>query len=197
MTQPATGARWHLEPAKPFAHHDGMTEAASPRTARDEPILRLENVHKSFAGFSAVSGVSLDVRRGTIHALIGPNGAGKTTLFNLATRFLAPTSGKIWFEDRDITSLAPNEVARLGMVRSFQISAVFLTLSARENVRVALQAGRGDALAFWRHKAALNTLNDRADALLADVGLGDFRHRRASELAYGQRRALERDHPRA
>jgi branched-chain amino acid transport system ATP-binding protein len=166
-----------------------MSESTHP--VADDTILRLKNLRKSFAGFDAVSNVSLDVRRGSIHALIGPNGAGKTTLFNLATRFLAPTSGTIWFNGRDITRLAPSAVARLGMVRSFQISAVFLSLTARENVRIALQTSRDDAFAFWRHKRVLNSLDDRADALLADVGLADLRHRPVSELAYGQRRALE------
>jgi branched-chain amino acid transport system ATP-binding protein len=149
------------------------------------------DMRKSFLGFNAVSGVTLNVRRGSIHALIGPNGAGKTTLFNLATKFLRPTAGQIFFNDVDITDYSPGAVARLGMVRSFQISAVFQTMTARENVRVALQTMRNDGFAFWRHQAALNALNERADALLEDVGLADLRERRASELAYGQRRALE------
>ncbi|MET0606751.1 MAG: ABC transporter ATP-binding protein [Beijerinckiaceae bacterium] len=161
-----------------------MTELA-------EPILRLADVRKSFSGFVAVAGVTLNVRRNSIHALIGPNGAGKTTLFNLATKFLRPTSGRIFFKNRDITALSPNMVARLGMVRSFQISAVFLSMTARENVRVALQTARSDGYAFWRHNKALQSLNDRADALLSDVGLGELRNRGASELPYGQRRALE------
>ena len=161
-----------------------MTELA-------EPILRLTDVRKSFSGFVAVAGVTLNVRRNSIHALIGPNGAGKTTLFNLATKFLRPTSGRIFFKNRDITALSPNMVARLGMVRSFQISAVFLSMTARENVRVALQTARSDGYAFWRHNKALQSLNDRADALLSDVGLGELRNRGASELPYGQRRALE------
>jgi len=156
-----------------------------------EPILRMSGMRKSFAGFMAVSGVSLDVRRGSIHALIGPNGAGKTTLFNLATKFLAPTGGSIFFKGSDITALPPAAVARLGMARSFQISAVFPSMSARENVRVALQAARSDGYAFWRHEKALGTLDARADRLLEDVGLADLRHRKAAELAYGQRRALE------
>ena len=156
-----------------------------------EAILRMSGMRKSFAGFMAVSGVSLDVRRGSIHALIGPNGAGKTTLFNLATKFLAPTGGSIFFNGCDITALPPAAVARLGMARSFQISAVFPSMSARENVRVALQAARADGYAFWRHEKALRTLDARADRLLEDVGLADLRHRKAAELAYGQRRALE------
>jgi len=156
-----------------------------------DPILRMSAVSKSFSGFVAVAGVSLDVRRGSIHALIGPNGAGKTTLFNLATKFLRPSGGRIFFKGRDITDESPSAVARLGMVRSFQISAVFQTMTARENVRVALQATRSDCFAFWRRDSVLNALNARAEALLEDVGLADLRDRRASELAYGQRRALE------
>lgn len=154
-------------------------------------ILRMVDMRKAFFGFNAVSGVTLDVRRGSIHALIGPNGAGKTTLFNLATKFLRPTSGQILFNGIDITNYSPGAVSRLGMVRSFQISAVFQTMTARENVRVALQTTRNDGFAFWRHERVLSELNDRADALLDDVGLSDLKDRRASELAYGQRRALE------
>jgi branched-chain amino acid transport system ATP-binding protein len=156
-----------------------------------QSILRMVDVRKSFSGFSAVAGVTLDVKRGSIHALIGPNGAGKTTLFNLATKFLRPTAGQIFFNDTDITGMMPNAVAKLGMVRSFQISAVFQTMTARENVRVALQTARDDGYYFWRRKAVLNELNDRADALLEDVGLYDLRERQVSELAYGRRRALE------
>jgi branched-chain amino acid transport system ATP-binding protein len=154
-------------------------------------ILRMSGVSKSFSGFQAVAGVSLDVRRGSIHALIGPNGAGKTTLFNLATKFLHPSDGRIVFKGRDITRESPSAVARLGMVRSFQISAVFQSMTAHENARVALRTFRTDCFAFWRDASILNVLNARADALLEDVGLADLRGRKASELAYGQRRALE------
>jgi branched-chain amino acid transport system ATP-binding protein len=156
-----------------------------------EPILRMVDVRKTFSGFSAVAGVTFEVKRGSIHALIGPNGAGKTTLFNLATKFLKPSSGQIIFKGRDITALLPSAVARLGMVRSFQISAVFQTMTARENVRVALQTTRDDCFSFWRPHGVLNVLNESADALLADVGLSDLRERKVTELAYGQRRALE------
>jgi branched-chain amino acid transport system ATP-binding protein len=156
-----------------------------------EPILRMIDMRKSFFGFAAVAGVTLEVRRGSIHALIGPNGAGKTTLFNLATKFLKPSSGRIVFKGRDITELAPSAVARLGMVRSFQISAVFQTMTARQNVRIALQTARRDGFFFWRHNRALKELDARADALLEDVGLANVATRRASELPYGQRRALE------
>src|SRR6266852_4274320 len=109
----------------------------------DDIILETEGLTKEFRGFVAVNGVNLRVRRGTIHALIGPNGAGKTTCFNLLTHFLAPTGGRIFFNARDITGSKPADIARLGLVRSFQISAVFLHLTVLENVRVALQRARG------------------------------------------------------
>jgi branched-chain amino acid transport system ATP-binding protein len=138
-----------------------------------------------------VRNLSLDVHRGTIHALIGPNGAGKTTVFNLATKFLSPTSGRVLFKGIDITRMAPAEVARLGMVRSFQISAVFANLTVLENVRIALQRFRKDGFFFWRSERALDELNERARALLNEVGLEVFAERKAIELSYGRRRALE------
>ena len=138
-----------------------------------------------------MSDVSLRVKRGTIHALIGPNGAGKTTCFNMLTKFIAPTGGRITFNGRDITSLRPADVARLGLVRSFQISAVFPHLTAFENIRIALQRKRGDSFDFWRSKAALEPLNQRALALLDDVGLTSFANSKAGEISYGRKRALE------
>jgi branched-chain amino acid transport system ATP-binding protein len=154
-------------------------------------ILETEDLTKEFAGFVAVNGVTLRVARGTIHALIGPNGAGKTTCFNLLTKFLQPTRGRIAFNGRDITSLPPTEIARLGLVRSFQISAVFPHLTVRENVRIALQRARGGSFDFWRSKRVLDALNGRADELLADVGLQSFANATAVELPYGRKRALE------
>jgi len=156
-----------------------------------EIILETEDLTKEFAGFVAVNGVSLRVARGTIHALIGPNGAGKTTCFNLLTKFLQPTRGQIKFKGRDITALPPTEIARLGLVRSFQISAVFPHLTCLENVRIALQRARGGSFDFWRSKRVLEVLDDRATALLADVGLKDFAKLTAVELPYGRKRALE------
>ena len=164
------------------------TEAAA--TAQDH-ILVTEGLSKTFGGFSAVTDVNLKVLRGSIHALIGPNGAGKTTCFNMLTKFLNPTRGRIVYNDRDITATKPADVARLGLVRSFQISAVFPHLTALENVRIALQRKRGDSFDFWRSKKVLEQLNGRAEALLGDVGLGDFVHVRAGELSYGRKRALE------
>jgi branched-chain amino acid transport system ATP-binding protein len=164
---------------------------ATQRDASSEVTLRMENLTKEFRGFTAVRNLTLDVHRGTIHALIGPNGAGKTTVFNLATKFLTPTSGRVFFKGRDITAMQPADVARLGMVRSFQISAVFANLSVLENVRIALQRFRADGFFFWRSERALDELNERARALLAEVGLESFADRKAIELSYGRRRALE------
>src|SRR6188508_1362391 len=147
-----------------------------------EFILETQDLTKEFAGFVAVNGVNLKVERGTIHALIGPNGAGKTTCFNLLTKFLNPTRGRISFKGRDITSLAPADVARLGVVRSFQISAVFPHLSVLENVRIALQRRRGGSFDFWRSKNVLDAFNERALALIDDVGLSAFLHETAVEL---------------
>ena len=157
----------------------------------EDYILVTEGLSKAFGDFSAVTGVDLRVKRGSIHALIGPNGAGKTTCFNMLTKFVSPTAGRILYKGRDITSMRPADVARLGLVRSFQISAVFPHLTALENVRVALQRKRGDNFDFWRSKRILNHLNGRAMELLADVGLTDFAGRIAGEISYGRKRALE------
>ena len=156
-----------------------------------EFILETEELTKEFAGFVAVNGVNLRVERGTIHALIGPNGAGKTTCFNLLSKFLQPTYGRIIYKGRDITALQPADVAQLGMVRSFQISAVFPHLTVLENVRIALQRKRGGSFDFWRSQRVLDQFNDRAIALIDDVGLSDFVQATAVELPYGRKRALE------
>ena len=157
----------------------------------DDIILETEDLTKEFAGFVAVNGVALRVRRGSIHALIGPNGAGKTTCFNLLTKFLAPTRGRIVYKGQDITALAASDIARLGLVRSFQISAVFPHLTVMENVRIALQRRRGGSFDFWRSKAVLDALNERGLALIDSVGLSEFAQSTAVELPYGRKRALE------
>jgi len=154
-------------------------------------ILRTEDLTKEFAGFVAVSDVALEVERGSIHALIGPNGAGKTTCFNLLTKFLQPTRGRILFKGADITGLQPADVARLGLVRSFQISAVFPHMTVLENVRIALQRQRGTSFDFWSSSTILDQYNDRARELIADVGLTEFSNWLAVELPYGRKRALE------
>jgi branched-chain amino acid transport system ATP-binding protein len=154
-------------------------------------LLSTERLTKEFAGFVAVRDVNLQVKRGTIHALIGPNGAGKTTCFNLLTKFLTPTSGRILYKGQDISASRPAAVARLGLVRSFQISAVFPHLTGLQNVRIALQRGRGESFDFWRSKHNLEALNPRAMALLDEVGLSAFAKTAAIEMPYGRKRALE------
>ena len=165
--------------------------ATNPAATTGDYILVTEGLTKAFGGFCAVSDVDLKVRRGSIHALIGPNGAGKTTCFNMLTKFLNPTRGRIVYNDRDITSSKPADVARLGLVRSFQISAVFPHLTALENVRVALQRKLGNSFHFWKSQSVLNQLNGRAEELVEWVGLAAFLHTPAVELAYGRKRALE------
>jgi branched-chain amino acid transport system ATP-binding protein len=154
-------------------------------------ILETHDLVKEFKGFVAVDGVSLRVRRGEIHALIGPNGAGKTTLFNLLTKFLQPTSGEIFYRAENITRAAPADIARRGIVRSFQISAVFPHLTVLENVRVALQSKLGTSFHFWCPAKSLTRLDDRAMGLLAEVGLEECAPVLAADLAYGRKRALE------
>jgi len=157
----------------------------------DDPILETQELTKEFKGFVAVRGVSLKVRRGSIHALIGPNGAGKTTCFNLLTHFLEPTRGRIFFKGREITGSRPSSIARMGLVRSFQISAVFPHLTVLENVRIALQRKRGASFDFWRSERVLDALNERARELIHSVGLSEFEATVAVELPYGRKRALE------
>jgi branched-chain amino acid transport system ATP-binding protein len=154
-------------------------------------ILETEGLTKEFRGFVAVKDVSLRVCAGTIHALIGPNGAGKTTCFNLLTHFLTPTRGRIRFKGRDITGSRPAGIAQLGLVRSFQISAVFPHLTVLENVRLALQRARGHSFDFWRSERVLGELNGRALELLDAVGLAQLAGAIAVELPYGRKRALE------
>jgi branched-chain amino acid transport system ATP-binding protein len=156
-----------------------------------EYILETSALTKEFAGFVAVSDVNLRVRRGHIHALIGPNGAGKTTCFNLLSKFLQPSGGTIHYNGRDITAMKPADIARLGLVRSFQISAVFPHLTALENVRVALQRQHGNSFDFWRSKSVLRKYDPRALELLNDVGLSEFANVPAVEMPYGRKRALE------
>jgi len=167
------------------------SETAAIASAAADAILETRGLVKEFNGFVAVNGVSLRVRRGEIHALIGPNGAGKTTLFNLLTKFQQPTSGNIIFRGEDITRQAPAEIARRGIVRSFQISAVFPNLTVLENVRVALQLALGTSFHFWRSGRSLSRLDERAMQLLTEVGLGGRALTPAADLAYGSKRALE------
>ncbi|CAK7260165.1 ABC transporter ATP-binding protein [Shinella yambaruensis] len=161
--------------------------------SKEEPrvVLSARGLGMRFGDFNAVSNVDLDVHHARVHALIGPNGAGKTTVFNLLTKFLTPTSGTITLLGTDITGMAPDRVARMGLVRSFQISAVFPHLSVLDNVRVALQRPNGLATQFWRPLSALDRLNERADQLISAVGLSEARNVMAADLSYGRKRVLE------
>ena len=165
----------------------------SERQTQPEPrvVLSARGLRRDFGGFSAVKNVDLDVHHARVHALIGPNGAGKTTVFNLLTKFLQPTSGTITLLGTDITNMQPDRVARMGLVRSFQISAVFPHLSVLDNVRVALQRPNNLATQFWKPMASLNRLNARADELISMVGLDRWRNGIAADLSYGRKRALE------
>ncbi|WP_253449513.1 ABC transporter ATP-binding protein [Halomonas sp. Y3] len=156
-----------------------------------EFILETRGLTKEFRGFTAVDDVNLQIREGHIHALIGPNGAGKTTVFNLLTKFLPPTRGEILYRGKPITGMKANEIARLGLVRSFQISAVFGHMTAMENVRVALQRPMGTSFHFWKSERTLDHLNDRAIELLEEVGLRDYADVLTVEMPYGRKRALE------
>src|SRR5450756_646040 len=157
----------------------------------DDYILETKSLTKEFKGFVAVSDVNLKVKRGEIHALIGPNGAGKTTFFNLLTKFLIPTAGHIFYNGQDITYDKPAEIARRGIIRSFQISAVFPHLTVMENVRIGLQRKLRTSFHFWKDGASLSQLNDRAMELLAEVDLTDFADTVTLDLPYGRKRALE------
>jgi branched-chain amino acid transport system ATP-binding protein len=154
-------------------------------------ILETRNLTREFKGFVAVNQVNLQVQRGHIHALIGPNGAGKTTCFNLLTKFLIPSSGQILFNGQDITALESAQIARRGIIRSFQISAVFPHLSVLENVRIGLQRNMGTSFHFWKSESTLNQLNERAMQLLAEVGLEEFAESITVDLPFGRKRALE------
>jgi branched-chain amino acid transport system ATP-binding protein len=175
--------------------HDASSSGAWPgqpaAPARVAPVLRVEHLSMRFGGLVAVNDLSFNAARGDITALIGPNGAGKTTCFNLLTKFLSPTRGRILFKGQDITAMQPADVARLGLVRSFQISAVFPHMTVLENVRIALQRQRGGSFDFWRPTSVLDDLNERAMKLIADVGLSSVVDWMAVELPYGRKRALE------
>ncbi|MBD9450012.1 MAG: ABC transporter ATP-binding protein [Rhizobium altiplani] len=168
-----------------------MAVSATQSNAMPRVVLSARGLRRDFGGFTAVKNVDLDVHDASVHALIGPNGAGKTTVFNLLTKFLQPTSGTITLMGTDITRTAPDKVARMGLVRSFQISAVFPHLSVLDNVRVALQRPNKLSTQFWRPLSALDALNDRAEQLLAKVGLFKERDAIAADLSYGRKRVLE------
>lgn len=172
-------------------HTDQSVLYQTERRIMSSTILEAYHLTKVFNGFTALSDVNLKVTRGSIHALIGPNGAGKTTCFNLLTKFLSPTSGTIRFNGTDITRDRPALVARRGVIRSFQISAVFPQLSVLENVRVALQRQLGTSFHFWRSECSLHVLDDRAMDLLKEVDLDDMSDEITANLPYGRKRSLE------
>jgi branched-chain amino acid transport system ATP-binding protein len=154
-------------------------------------ILETRDLCKSFAGYRAIDGVSITIEAGAIHAIIGPNGAGKTTFFNLLSGFVSPSSGSIALAGRDITGLAPHRIARLGVVRSFQINSIFPHLSVLDNVKVSLEAKTELPGRFWLGGGATARLDSRARELLVDVGLDAERDLLAIQLSYGRKRALE------
>jgi branched-chain amino acid transport system ATP-binding protein len=160
-------------------------------SADPDVMLETRGLSREFSGFVAVNNVNLKVRRGTIHALIGPNGAGKTTCFNLISKFLRPSAGRISYKGRDVTAVPCFKMARLGMVRSFQISAIFPGLTTLENVRIGLQRSAGTSYHFWKQEKSLANLDARACELLDTVGLLASARRPAGELPYGAKRALE------
>src|SRR5680860_224881 len=164
---------------------------ASTGVPGDRVALRTAGLTKDFRGFIAVDAVDLEVREGGVHALVGPNGAGKTTLFNLLTGFLKPTAGTITLFDKDVTGLQPEQVAHLGVARSFQITSLFENLTPREHVELALQGRTKQGYRFWRSDKLLSKFRDEADDLLTQVGLSALGNRPAGLLAYGQKRALE------
>jgi branched-chain amino acid transport system ATP-binding protein len=168
-----------------------MANSATASNGEQRVVLSARGLRRDFGGFTAVKNVDLDVHHASVHALIGPNGAGKTTVFNLLTKFLQPTDGTITLLDTDITRTRPDKVARMGLVRSFQISAVFPHLSVLDNVRVALQRPNGLAHQFWQSVSVLDELNRRAEELLAAVGLTKERDAVAADLSYGRKRVLE------
>ena len=157
----------------------------------DDYILETKGLTKEFRGFVAVSDVNLKVKRGEIHALIGPNGAGKTTFFNLLTKFLIPTAGHIFYNGQDITYAKPAEIARRGIIRSFQISAVFPHLTVLENVRIGLQRKLGTSFHFWKSEKTLGQLDGKVMELLESVDLAAYATAVTVELPYGRKRALE------
>ncbi len=157
----------------------------------DETLLQTRSLTKEFRGFRAVSDVDLVVQTGTVHALVGPNGAGKTTLFNLLTGFLTPTSGTIEYDGQDITGKRPEDIAHLGIARSFQITSLFDGLTLREHLELALASRTGLGMRFWQSVTRFGRFDDRATALLDQVGLADLSGLPAGSLAYGQKRALE------
>lgn len=157
----------------------------------DEILLRTENLRREFGALVAVDDVSITVRARTLHSIIGPNGAGKTTFFNLLSGNLAPTSGKVFFKDQDITNLPLHRTTHLGMGRSFQITNIFPNLTVLENVRLAAQAMGRSNFRFWRPYTAFGDYLERAHEVMAQVGLEPVALLPARTLPHGDQRKLE------
>ncbi len=179
------------DPVGPDGRHQVSATHEEVQVLTGTPLLETRALTKEFRGFTAVSNVDLSVAQGTVHALVGPNGAGKTTLFNLLTGFLTPTSGTVLFDGQDVTGKAPEQIAPLGIARSFQITSLFEQMTLREHLELALASPTGMGKQWWRSVKRMATFGDRAMALLEQVGLADRAGAPASSLAYGQKRALE------
>ncbi len=156
----------------------------------DDALLRTEQLTRAFGSLLAVDRVNVSVRRGELRSIIGPNGAGKTTFFRLISGEMRPSSGRIWFDGRDITGLPQHQVARLGVAKSYQITNVFPHLTVLENVRVAVQ-GHARAYDFWSKASDLRDVRWRAESLLERIGLGRKAGRLAAHLSHGEKRHLE------
>lgn len=152
-------------------------------------VLEVQNLTKSFGGVRAVAGVSFTVAAGDMLALIGPNGAGKSTCFNMLGGQLRPDGGHVALHGRDITGVSSRRICRLGVGRTFQVTATFSSMNLRENVQTVLSTHHGDTWKFWRVADRLHCRE--ADALLAQVGLADQADRPAGVLAYGDLKRLE------
>jgi branched-chain amino acid transport system ATP-binding protein len=153
--------------------------------------IKTEGLTRRFSGFTAVNNVSIEIPTGGVRTIIGPNGAGKTTFFNLLSGRIPPSEGRIWFGERDVTSLLPYQRARLGMARSFQITNIFAKLTVHENVRLAVQAVHDGKANFFFPGRSMNGIAAKTESLLHDIGLYDAREAPAENLSHGDQRRLE------
>ena len=154
-------------------------------------ILRTERLTKRFGALTAVNQVDLLVREGEVHSIIGPNGAGKTTLFNMLAGQLPPTSGKIWLKDQEITGWKPFDISHAGIGRSYQVTNIFPVLSIKENVRLGVQSRTKSNFSLFRKASSLKEVEEKTLQVLEEVGLKGIMNKKASEVSYGDQRALE------
>ena len=154
-------------------------------------LLKTQNISKYFGALLAVNNVSLQVKSGNIHSIIGPNGAGKTTLFNILSGHLSPSSGEVFFQNRNITHYRPHQISKINIGRSFQITNIFYELSVFENVRIAAQSRTKCNFSFYMHVKNLRSPQEKAKQILIDLGLWENRDQKASELSHGYQRSLE------